>query len=97
MVRNGVISGRKTQEGSAGIEPLRRPSTPPPPGGYMEDREDGKNVTCKYRITATIKADTNYELEVIKANLIRAGANILRIDPITIVAEERPDPPKHAA
>jgi hypothetical protein len=36
-----------------------------------------KNVTCKYRITATIKADTNYELETIKANLIRAGANIL--------------------
>ena len=62
-----------------------------------------KNVTCKYRITATVKADTNYELEVIKANLIRAGANILHIDPITpitpitIVAEERPDPPKHAA
>jgi hypothetical protein len=56
-----------------------------------------KNVTCKYRITATIKADTNYELETIKANLIRAGANILHIDPITIVAEERPDPPKHAA
>jgi len=56
-----------------------------------------KNVTCKYRITATVKADTTYELEVIKENLIRAGANILHIDPITIVAEERPDPPKHAA
>jgi hypothetical protein len=57
-----------------------------------------KNVTRKYRITATVKADTNYELEVIKANLIRAGVNILHIDPITIVAsEERPDPPKHAA
>jgi hypothetical protein len=56
-----------------------------------------KNVTCKYRITATVKADTNYELEVIKANLIRAGANILHIDRITIVPEERPDPPKHAA
>src|SRR5215471_2776961 len=36
------IRRRKTQEGSAGIEPLRRPSTPPPPGGYMEDREDGQ-------------------------------------------------------
>jgi hypothetical protein len=56
-----------------------------------------KNVTCKYRITATIKADTNYELEIIKANLIRAGATILHIDPITIVTEERPSPPKHAA
>jgi hypothetical protein len=56
-----------------------------------------KNVTCKYRITATVKADTTYELEVIKANLIRAGANILHIDPVTTVAEERPDPPKHAA
>lgn len=47
-----------------------------------------KNVECKYRVTATIKADTKYELEVIKAKLIRAGANILRIDPITIVREE---------
>ena len=56
-----------------------------------------KNVTCKYRITATVKADTTYELEVVKENLIRAGANILHIDPITIVAEERSDPPKHAA
>jgi hypothetical protein len=57
-----------------------------------------KNVTCKYRITATVKADTTYELEVIKENLIRAGANILHIDPITIVVpEERPDPPKRAA
>jgi hypothetical protein len=59
-----------------------------------------KNVTCKYRITATVKADTTYELEVIKEKLIRAGANILHIDPImpiTMVAEERPDPPKHAA
>jgi hypothetical protein len=56
-----------------------------------------KNVTCKYRITATVKADTKYELEVIKENLIRAGANIFHIDPITIVPEERPAPPKHAA
>jgi hypothetical protein len=57
-----------------------------------------KNVECRYRVTATIKADTKYELEVIKAQLIRAGANILRIDPITVVArEEPPDPPKHAA
>jgi hypothetical protein len=55
-----------------------------------------KNVTCKYRITATVKAHTTYELEVLKKKLIRAGANILHIDPI-IVAEERPDPPKHAA
>jgi hypothetical protein len=52
-----------------------------------------KNVACKYRITATVKADTIYELEAIKAKLIRAGANILRIDPITIVTAERPDPP----
>jgi hypothetical protein len=66
----------------------------------MEEGKMAKNVTCKYRITATVKADTNYELEVIKANLIRAGANILHIDPITpitTVSEERPDPPKHAA
>ena len=56
-----------------------------------------KKVECKYRVTATIKADTIYELEAIKARLVRAGANILRIDPITIVAEEPPDPPKHAA
>jgi hypothetical protein len=63
----------------------------------MEDREDGQNVEYKYRITATIEADTIYELETIKANLTRAGANILRIDPITIVSEEPPGPPKHAA
>ena len=55
-----------------------------------------RNVTCKYRVTATIKADTIYELEAIKAKLIRAGANILRIDPIMIVVEEPPDPPNHA-
>ena len=67
------------------------------PGDTWRTGKMAKNVTCKYRITATVKADTNYELEVIKANLIRAGANILHIDPITIVAEERPDPPKHAA
>jgi len=46
-----------------------------------------KNVTCKYRVTATIKADTIYELEAIKARLVRAGANIVRTDPITIVAD----------
>ena len=51
-----------------------------------------KNVECKYRVTATVKADTIYELEAIKERLIRAGAKILRIDPITIVAAERPDP-----
>jgi len=33
-----------------------------------------KSTECKYRVTATIKADTKYELEVIKANLIEAGA-----------------------
>ena len=55
-----------------------------------------ENVACKYRVTATIKSDTKYELEIIKAKLIRTGANILRIDPITIIAEESPDPPKHA-
>jgi hypothetical protein len=48
-----------------------------------------KNVTCKYRITATVQADTIYELEAIKANLIRAGVTILHIDPITIVTAER--------
>ena len=56
-----------------------------------------KKVEYKYRVTATIKADTIYELEAIKERLIRAGAKILRIDPITIVTEERPDPPKHVA
>jgi hypothetical protein len=56
-----------------------------------------KNVMCKYRVTATIQADTIYELEAVKAGLIRAGAKILRIDPITIVTEEPPGPRKHAA
>jgi len=56
-----------------------------------------KNVACKYRVTATVKADTVYELEAIKARLIRAGATILHIDRITSVTAERPDPPKHAA
>ena len=46
-----------------------------------------KKVECKYRITATVKADTIYELEAIKQRLIRAGAKIFRIDPITIVTE----------
>jgi hypothetical protein len=56
------------------------------------------NVECKYRVTATIKADTKYELEIIKAKLIRARAKILRIDPVTIVRGEEPrSPPKHAA
>jgi hypothetical protein len=56
-----------------------------------------KNVECKYRVTATIKADTKYELEIIRAKLIGAGAKILRIDPVTIVSdEEPPSPPKHA-
>jgi hypothetical protein len=56
-----------------------------------------KNVTYKYRVIATIQADTIYELEAVKAGLIGAGAKILRIDPITIVTEEPPGPPKHAA
>jgi hypothetical protein len=47
----------------------------------MEDRENGQEPECRCRVTATIKADTTYELEVIKARLVRAGANILRIDP----------------
>jgi hypothetical protein len=34
-----------------------------------------KNPECKYRVTATINADTTYELEVIKARLSRVGAN----------------------
>ena len=56
-----------------------------------------KKVECKYRITATLKADTICELEAIKERLIRAGAKILRIDPITIVTEEPQGPPKRAA
>jgi len=56
-----------------------------------------KKIESKYRITATVKADTIYELEAIKAALTRAGAKTLRIDPITIVIEEPPVPPKHAA
>jgi translation initiation factor IF-2 len=52
-----------------------------------------KNVTCEYRINAMVKADTIYELEAIKAELTKAGATILHIDAITIVADERPDPP----
>jgi hypothetical protein len=56
-----------------------------------------KDVTCKYRVTATIKADPKYELETIRAKLIRAGATILRIDPITIISDGPPVPPKHAA
>ena len=55
------------------------------------------NVEGKYRVTATVKADTAYELEVIKAGLIRAGATILHIDPITIVRKEPQGPPKPAA
>jgi hypothetical protein len=56
-----------------------------------------KNIACQYRVTATTKADTEYELEVIKVKLNRAGANILRIAPIIVVGEEPPGPPKHAA
>jgi hypothetical protein len=56
-----------------------------------------KNITCKYRITATVKAETNYELEAIKAELTRVGATILHIDPITRVGEEPQGPPKRAA
>jgi hypothetical protein len=33
----------------------------------------------------------------IKANLMRAGATILRIDPITSVTAGRPDPPTNLA
>jgi hypothetical protein len=51
----------------------------------MEDTEDGQQRRGHYRVTATIKADTAYELEVI------------RIDPITIFAEEPQGPPKRAA
>jgi hypothetical protein len=39
----------------------------------MEDRETAKNVECRYRVTATIKADRTYELEVIKARLVGLG------------------------
>jgi hypothetical protein len=63
----------------------------------LGDRKMAKSIECKYRVTATIKADTKYELEVIKAKLTKAGANILRIDPITVIAKEPPGPPKHAA
>jgi hypothetical protein len=55
-----------------------------------------KNVACKYRVTATIEVDTICELEIIKADLVRAGAKILRIDPIMIIAEGPPELPKHA-
>jgi hypothetical protein len=40
-------------------------------GGWRA-REDGQQPRCKYRVTATIKADTIYELETIKADLIKA-------------------------
>ena len=50
-----------------------------------------KKVECKYRITATVKADTIYELEAIKERLIRAGATILHIDPITNEASPQTD------
>ena len=53
-----------------------------------------KKVECKYRVTATIKADTKYELEVIKDRLIRAGATILHIDRITSITEEPSGPTK---
>ena len=56
-----------------------------------------KKVEGKYRVTATIRADTIYELEAIKARLIRAGATILHIDRITSVTAEHSDPPKHVA
>ena len=56
-----------------------------------------KKVEGKYRVTATIRADTIYELETIKARLIRAGATILHIDRITSVTAERPEPPKRVA
>jgi hypothetical protein len=65
-------------------------------GGWRQGKM-ANNVACKYRVTPTIKADTIYELETIKADLIKAGAKILRIDPIMIIAEEPPNPPKHAA
>jgi hypothetical protein len=48
-----------------------------------------KNVECKYRVTATIKADTKYELQIIKAKLIGAGAKILRIDPVSPSSEAK--------
>jgi hypothetical protein len=48
-----------------------------------------RNVSCKYRVTATIKPDTKYELEIIKAKLIKAGATILHIDPIMIADRSR--------
>ena len=56
-----------------------------------------KKVECKYRITATAKADTIYELEAIKENLIKTGATIRHIDPITTVGEEPQGPPKRVA
>jgi hypothetical protein len=39
------------------------------------------NVEGKYRVTATIKADTIDELEAIEAELTRVGATFLHIDP----------------
>jgi hypothetical protein len=66
-------------------------------GGHGGQDKMAKNVACKYRGTATIKAYTIHELETIKADLIKAGAKILRINPIMIIAEKPPDPPIHAA
>jgi hypothetical protein len=63
----------------------------------MEAKEEANNVASEYRVSPTIKADTIYELETIEADLIKGGAKILRIDPIMIIAEEPPNPPKRAA
>ena len=41
-----------------------------------------KNVTCKYRITATVKADTIYEREAIKERLIGLGQRSFASTPL---------------
>jgi hypothetical protein len=41
-----------------------------------------KKVECKYSVTATIRADTIYELEAIKAALVRVGARSFASTPL---------------
>ena len=67
------------------------------PGGYMEDRADGQERNVQIPCHCHDQSGHHYQLEAIKARLVRAGANIVRTDPITIVADEPPDPPKNAA
>jgi hypothetical protein len=45
----------------------------------LGDREDGQEHNVQISHTATVKADTIFELEAIEAELTKAGATILRI------------------